>query len=73
LNATQAEFDAAQAALAAGDLGGYQLHIRNAQTDFAAYKAKLGITSSTTLPGATATTSPSTRAPAATTPTTGAP
>jgi len=52
--------------LAAGDLGSYQTHFRNAQADFEAYKAKLGITSSTTLPV------PSTTAPKVTT-TTGRP
>ncbi len=51
LNDAQAQFDAANAALAAGNLGEYQTHIRNAQSDFEAYKAKVGITSTTTLPG----------------------
>jgi uncharacterized membrane protein (UPF0182 family) len=66
LQATQTEFDAAQTALAAGNLGSYQTHIRNAQADFEAYKVKAGITSSTTLP------IPTTTVPKATT-TTGAP
>jgi uncharacterized membrane protein (UPF0182 family) len=72
LNQTQAEFDAASAALAQGDLGQYQAHIRQAQADFAAYKAKLGITSSSTLPSST-TTTPTTAKRAAVTTTTGAP
>jgi uncharacterized membrane protein (UPF0182 family) len=56
LNAAQSEFDAAGRALAAGDLGLYQSHIRNAQADFEAYRAKVGApttTPTTSVPGTT--------------------
>jgi hypothetical protein len=62
LKAAQAEFDAAGRALAAGDLGSYQAHIRNAQADFEAYRAKVDASSgsvpaaTTTVPGTTPTT-----------------
>ena len=69
LASAQSEFDAANAALAAGKLGDYQTHIRNAQNDVAAAVAKLrpAGASTTTVPAS------ATTAPAAATTTTGAP
>jgi uncharacterized membrane protein (UPF0182 family) len=66
LQTAQREFDAANAALAARDLAGYQAHTRAAEAAVDAALAKLGASGATTT-----TTAPA--APAATTTTTGAP
>jgi hypothetical protein len=58
LQDAQTEFDAANAALAAGRLGDYQTHIRNAQNDVASAYAKLGAATTTTVPAARSTTVP---------------
>jgi len=54
LNAAQLEFDAANAALAAKDLGAYQSHVKKAQTYVEQAYVKLGVTQ----PGSTTTSTP---------------